>query len=145
MKFFHFFLEIFFSLFFFFFSSVLWLVNHEYRVYKSYSGTNFIFHVVESTGILHQNTLSLTKHVNLMKNFHFFLFFGHLWVNKKSYNFDIRVVQIKKTKKIFFWKKWKNFIKVTVLQLVPILIYVRFIQPIYSTLISPDQCSSAVV
>jgi hypothetical protein len=37
-------------------SIVSLLVNLEYRIYKSYSGTNLLFQLIENTGILHQNT-----------------------------------------------------------------------------------------
>jgi hypothetical protein len=45
-----------FLLFFKFFSTVILLADHEYRIYKSYFGIDLLFKVVENTGILHQNT-----------------------------------------------------------------------------------------
>jgi hypothetical protein len=52
MKFFH----EFFYFFSKFFSTVILLADHEYRIYKSYFGIDLLFKVVENTGILHQNT-----------------------------------------------------------------------------------------
>jgi hypothetical protein len=49
MKFFH----EFFYFFSKFFSTVILLADHEYRIYKSYFGIDLLFKVVENTGILH--------------------------------------------------------------------------------------------